>query len=152
MLFRSHPYISIWSSYRPVHSRIRQFARYGEHSNRGYFIDPWPIGNTVCLQTAFGRRCGGYGCSRPLSWGFVHRLCGRCTPTEGRRFRALPRHSTCRITSYPNNGILLFVRRLFTASERVALSQKGSELCAWGGVVFWIRLEINCKTSLSSCT
>ena len=49
-------YISIWSSYRPVHSRIRQFARYGEHSNHGYFVDPWHIGNTVCLQTAFGRR------------------------------------------------------------------------------------------------
>ncbi|MDD5899057.1 MAG: hypothetical protein PUE14_11300 [Clostridia bacterium] len=46
----------VWSSYRPVHSRIRQSARYGEHSNHGYFVDPWPIGNTVCLQTAFGRR------------------------------------------------------------------------------------------------
>ena len=26
-----------------------------EHSNHRYLIDPWPIGNTVCRQTAFDR-------------------------------------------------------------------------------------------------
>ena len=50
----THPYISIWSSFRPVHSRIRQFTRFGEHSNHRYFIDSWPIGSTICFQTAFG--------------------------------------------------------------------------------------------------
>ena len=50
----THPYISIWSSFRPVHSRIRQFTRFGEHSNHRYFIDSWPIGSTICFQNAFG--------------------------------------------------------------------------------------------------
>lgn len=50
----THPYISIWSSFRPVHSRIRQFTRRGKHSNHRYFVDSWPISSTICFQTAFG--------------------------------------------------------------------------------------------------
>ena len=50
----THPYISIWSSFRPVHSRIRQFTRQGKHSNHRYFVDSWPISSTICFQTAFG--------------------------------------------------------------------------------------------------
>ena len=45
-----------WRHIQGLLDKIRQFARYGEHSNHGYFVDPWHIGNTVCLQTAFGRR------------------------------------------------------------------------------------------------
>ena len=43
----------MWSSFRPVHSQVRQSARQSEHSNHRYLIDPRPIGNTVCRQTAF---------------------------------------------------------------------------------------------------
>ncbi len=50
----THPYISIWSSFRPVHSRIRQFTRRGKHSNHRYFVDSWPISSAICFQTAFG--------------------------------------------------------------------------------------------------
>ena len=48
------------------------------------------------------------------------------TPIKGRRFRALPRHSTYQTTSSPNNGKPLLVRRLFTVCERVALVQNSS--------------------------
>lgn len=49
----THPHISAWSSFRPVHSQVRQSARQSEHSNHRYLIDSRLIGNTVCLQTAF---------------------------------------------------------------------------------------------------
>lgn len=41
------------SSFRPVHSQVRQSARQSEHSNHRYLIDPRPIGNTICRQIVF---------------------------------------------------------------------------------------------------
>ena len=41
------------SSFRTVHSQVRQFARQGKHSRHRHLIDPGLIGSTVCLQTAF---------------------------------------------------------------------------------------------------
>ena len=102
----THPYISIWSSFRPVHSRIRQSARYGEHSNHGYFIDPWPIGNTSLPPDCFRPPLAAATVALSRCRGASYTACSRCTPTEGRRFRALPRHSACQIP-VSNNGIVV---------------------------------------------
>ena len=67
----THPGISTGSSFRPVHSRVRQSARQGEHSNHGRLVDPWPIGSTSHLWGAFAGIGCRFGCSRPLSRGFI---------------------------------------------------------------------------------
>ncbi len=70
----THPYISIWSSFRTVHSQIRQFARQSKHTNHRYFIEPRLIGNTPHLWGAFVRHLAvSYGYSQPLSWSFKPR-------------------------------------------------------------------------------
>ena len=66
----THPCISAWSSFRTVHSQIRQPVRHDKHSNHRYFIDPRLIGNTPHLWGAFGSFTNFYGCSQPLSRSF----------------------------------------------------------------------------------
>ena len=69
----THPGNSTGSSFRPVHSRVRQSARQSEHSNHGRLIDPWLIGSTPHLWGAFAGIGCRYGYSRPLSWGFIQK-------------------------------------------------------------------------------
>ena len=70
----THPYISAWSSYRTVHSQIRQLARQGKHSNHKYFIESRLIGSTSHLWDDFVELVAvPYGYSQPLSWSFTPR-------------------------------------------------------------------------------
>ena len=148
----THPYISIWSSFRTVPSQIRQSARQSRHSNHRYFIDTRPIGNTIHLWTAFGNFIGKL--LRLLSVfvvglhtiSFTETACPPSVSVSG-RYPIIPL-----IKLSVHNHIFTIVRRLFTAYEQVALSQNGSELCAPFGVVFRIRLLMSFSTSLSSRT
>ena len=100
----SSQHISMLQKYRPVHSRICQFQR--EHSNHRQFIDPRHVGNTIHLWTAFVWALYFFHL-RLLSAAFTELLtgavsCPRQSEYQGRRFRALPRHSTYRIVSSPH--------------------------------------------------
>ena len=82
------------------------------HSNHRHFIDPRPVGGIPHLWGTFV--CGVPPVHlRPLSADFTELLTQavssqRQSEYQGRRFRALPHHSTYRIISSPNNTTIAF--------------------------------------------
>ncbi len=124
----THPGISTGSSFRPVHSRVRQSARQGEHSNHGRLIDPWPIGSTPHLWGAFAGIGCQYGCSRPLSRGFIQEPLQLMHARQGQAFQGVT--PSFHLSNYQlSTQHTLRVRQLLTAGERVALLQKTSACC-----------------------
>ena len=69
-------------------------------------------------------------------------------PIKCKRFKALPHHSTYQIIS-SQITYLSFVRRLPTAYEQVALTQKSSPLWAPSPFVFAISVFTNFKTVIT---
>ena len=68
----THPYISIWSSCRPVHSQICQSTRRGEHSSHRYFIESRPMSSISHLWDTFvNLLADSYGYGQPLSRSFI---------------------------------------------------------------------------------
>ena len=121
----THPGISTGSSFRPVHSRVRQSARQGEHSNHGRLVDPWLIGSTPHLWGAFAGTCCRYGCSRPLSRGSIQKPLQLMHARRGQAFQVVT--PSFHLSNYQlSTQHALRVRQLLTAGERVALSQNGS--------------------------
>ena len=97
----THPCISTWSSYRTVHSQIRQLARQGKHSNHKYFIESRLIGSTHPTSGTISQNLWRFlTATLSLCHGASHPdLYSRRMSIKTRRFRALPHHSTYRIIS-----------------------------------------------------
>ena len=80
---------------------LHRFVSQSRHTHHRYFIDPRHIGHTIHLWTAFHisiTPC--LGDFLPTSPGFRHQPFGLRLPEyQGRRFRALPHHSTFWIIS-----------------------------------------------------
>ena len=109
----------LYSWFRPVHSEIRQWIRFSTYSPWAFYRPPayrWhhpPLDRfrDMLSQSHTATLCRLYRASDLSAFAYI------CQPEyQGRRFRALPHHSTYWITSSPNVElfVLLLVPNLFS--------------------------------------